>query len=619
MHIAKISLVAIRSIAHYFILNFILNMLFATAVFAMENVLEVSELNQDTVSLTQYFSVLEDSTTALTLADLQLPENNSRFQPHVSFSDALNYGYTKSAYWLRLSLKNSSNKAVERMIEMDQALLEHLDFYYPSEHLSYQTIKTGYSKPFANRPHKSRNFVFPILIPANSDYVVFLRIETPNILVIPTHLWEPKAFYAHERNDYIIQFLYYGIMLAMVIINFLLYLNLKDINYLLFTLSVFFGVLAHVCASGVGSEFIFGDSATFLAQRGTSISLSLSMAILILFGQRMLETKTLMPKIDDYIKVFIGLFVILVIASIIAFQTVAKFVALFQLLTIVLLLIIPLICALKGQRGAYFFLGTFAAIGVFLILRFLMGFNVLPISPLFDYGTLIGQEVEVFMLSFALADRYKSIHLEKENTQQLLVETLKTSEHILEMRVQERTTELKIANRKLKALSTTDGLTGIANRRNFDESLIEEWQRAKSTKQSLALMLLDVDWFKKYNDFYGHQMGDECLKAVAQILKDNLPRKGDLVARYGGEEFVLLLPETSSDEAFNVAQKICTTFQVLAMPHNVSDFGYVSVSIGVAVITPIKDITPHHLIKAADDALYIAKNQGRNKAVLAVN
>ncbi|MDD5214439.1 MAG: diguanylate cyclase [Methylococcales bacterium] len=607
----------VRNSWRYFLILFCL-WLIANNAFAEDNVLDVSKFNQDAVSLTQYFAVLEDSTTALTLADLQLPENSRRFQTNLSPSAALNYGYTTSAYWLRLALKNSSDKPIERMLEMDQPLLERLDFYYPSEHFGYQAIETGYSKPFANRPHKSRNFVFPIVIPASSDYVVFLRVETPNSIIIPCHLWEPKAFYAHERGDYVIQSLYYGIMLAMVIINFLLYLNIKDINYLLFTLSVIFGVLSHICVSGIGSEFIFGDN-PFLAKSGTGISVSLSFIMLLLFARRMLDTETLMPKLDNCIKFFIGMFLICVIFFIISFQTVAKFAALFQLTTTFLLLIIPLICALKGQRGAYFFLGTFATLSIFLVLRFLALFNVLSISPLFEYGTLIGQEVEVFMLSFALADRYKSIHLEKENAQQLLVENLKNSEHVLEIRVQERTTELEIANRKLKALSRTDGLTGIANRRNFDETLIEEWQRAKSTKQSLALMLLDVDWFKKYNDFYGHQMGDECLKAVAQILKDNLSHKGDLVARYGGEEFVFLMPETRSDEAFNVAQKICTTFQVLAMPHNVSDFGYVSVSIGVAVITPTENVTPHNLIHVADEALYSAKNQGRNRAVLAMN
>lgn len=294
-------------IAKAIILNFVLSVLFAATVFATENVLEVSELNQDAVSLTQYFSILEDSTAALTLADLQSPENIHRFQTDLPPREALNYGYTTSAYWLRLSLKNSHHQPIERMLEIDQALLENLDFYYPTEHFGYQIIKTGYSKPFVNRPHKSRNFVFPILIPANSDYVVFLRIETPNGLIIPAHLWEPKAFYAHERNDYVIQSLYYGIMLAMVIINFLLYLNLKDINYLLFTLSVIFGVFSHICVSGIGSEFIFGDN-PFLAKIGTNVGVSLSVCMLLLFARRMLDTATLMPKLDNCIKVFIGLF-----------------------------------------------------------------------------------------------------------------------------------------------------------------------------------------------------------------------------------------------------------------------------------------------------------------------
>jgi diguanylate cyclase (GGDEF)-like protein len=612
MHTAKMLQIAIRLITQCLILS----VFFVSPIFAANKTLNVSELTQESISLAPYFSVLEDSTTSLAFTDLQLSENISRFKTNLPPRETLNFGYSGSAYWLCLSLKNSSDKSIERILEIDQPLLEHLDFYFPVENLGYQKIQTGYSQPFSSRPYKSRNFVFPISLPAHSEYVVFFRFTTPNGIIIPATLWERDAFYVHERDDYIIQAVYYGIMLAMVTINFLLYLNLKDINYLLFSLSVTFGVISHLGVSGIGSEFIFGNSA-FLAKTSTSIGVSISSGILLLFAQQMLGTATLMPTIDKGIKGLVALFFISVIFMIVDFDSVAPFAAMIQLLSTFFTIIIPFICVIKGQRSAYFFLGTFATVSFFLGLKLLALFGVLPITPLIMHGTLIGQEVEVFMLSFALADRYKSIRLEKENAQKQLVENLKNSEHLLEMRVQKRTAELEIANQKLKALSTTDGLTGIANRRSFDEALIERWQLAKNYQQSLALMLLDVDWFKKYNDFYGHQMGDECLKMVAKILKDSVSHQSDLVARYGGEEFVFLMPQTNSEEALSNAQKICTTFQVLAMPHGESDFGYVSVSIGIAAVIPTENITPHELIKATDDALYNAKEHGRNRAVLA--
>jgi diguanylate cyclase (GGDEF)-like protein len=126
-----------------------------------------------------------------------------------------------------------------------------------------------------------------------------------------------------------------------------------------------------------------------------------------------------------------------------------------------------------------------------------------------------------------------------------------------------------------------------------------------------------VDWFKKYNDFYGHQKGDECLKDVAKVLAENVSRTGDLVARYGGEEFVFILPATKNDVALQMAQKICHAFEKLGLPHELSNFNFVSVSIGVAAIIPTANIQPKNLIQMADAALYLAKEQGRNQAIMA--
>ena len=177
--------------------------------------------------------------------------------------------------------------------------------------------------------------------------------------------------------------------------------------------------------------------------------------------------------------------------------------------------------------------------------------------------------------------------------------------------------ELQVLNRKLEALSTTDELTGIANRRRFDEVLAIEWSRAARSKQSLALALLDIDWFKKYNDHYGHQAGDECLRSVTRAFNYSFCRTGDLVARYGGEEFVFIAPATDGENALSMAKKICATLQALALPHEVSGFGCVTASIGVAAIVPGEADTPDMLVNAADKALYRAKELGRNRAILA--
>ncbi|WP_028865738.1 sensor domain-containing diguanylate cyclase [Psychromonas aquimarina] len=182
--------------------------------------------------------------------------------------------------------------------------------------------------------------------------------------------------------------------------------------------------------------------------------------------------------------------------------------------------------------------------------------------------------------------------------------------------IAERTNELEAANRKLAALSITDGLTGLGNRRYFDEKLEQEWSRASRTQQPLALGMIDVDWFKKYNDHYGHQMGDECLKSVSNVLSSSIGRTGDLVARYGGEEFAFIAAATDTEGARVIAEKFRETLQRQALPHAGSEFGFVSASIGVAVMTPAEGEELVSLIKAADKALYLAKEQGRNRVAL---
>jgi len=188
----------------------------------------------------------------------------------------------------------------------------------------------------------------------------------------------------------------------------------------------------------------------------------------------------------------------------------------------------------------------------------------------------------------------------------------------LEKLVAARTGELEQSNRKLAALSTTDGLTGVSNRRGFDLALETEWRRAARTGQSIALSMLDVDFFKKYNDRYGHQAGDATLRAVADLITAHGRRTSDLVARYGGEEFALLSAATDVSDAFGVAEAICTELERLALPHEDSPFGRVTISIGVAVLVPTEDGSPTRLVELADQALYRAKQRGRNQALLAV-
>ena len=179
------------------------------------------------------------------------------------------------------------------------------------------------------------------------------------------------------------------------------------------------------------------------------------------------------------------------------------------------------------------------------------------------------------------------------------------------------THELSGINADLREQSAQDSLTGIPNRRSFDTAFEQEWNHGTRSGKPLALIMGDVDHFKRYNDTYGHQRGDDCLKAIAGAMREAARRKVDLVARYGGEEFAMLLPDTSPVSALLVAGRVLELVRGLHLPHASSPTsGHVTMSLGVCAAVPRQELRAEDLVKVTDRALYDAKSKGRNQAVL---
>jgi diguanylate cyclase (GGDEF)-like protein len=226
----------------------------------------------------------------------------------------------------------------------------------------------------------------------------------------------------------------------------------------------------------------------------------------------------------------------------------------------------------------------------------------------------------------ALAESFTQMSRELQESRQQLEDYSKSLEQkvsdrtqSLEQEIQRRATAetaLQSANQELQNLAYLDGLTQIANRRQLDQQLLQEWQRLKRDQQPLSFILCDVDYFKQYNDTYGHQAGDECLQHIAQAIAAAARRPPDLAARYGGEEFAMLLPNTSPEGAMAVAQKIQAQIKFLQLPHSTSEVGpYVTASFGVTSIIPTESQNPEFILAQADHALYQAKKKGRDRIV----
>jgi len=255
--------------------------------------------------------------------------------------------------------------------------------------------------------------------------------------------------------------------------------------------------------------------------------------------------------------------------------------------------------------------------GTLLHLRFWLALVLLTVIGAI-YALLIGyqraQPVDILaalLLFYAMASAiallggYRVEHTARRQFLQARLLSLKQS-------------ELELANHQLQELVDQDGLTGIANRRHFDQQLITEWNRARRGGYPLSLLLIDLDFFKNYNDTYGHQAGDDCLIVVGSVLRAHTQRSGDVAARYGGEEFAMILPATDEADAEEIGWRVVRDIASYRIPHRASRAAdVVTASVGVACVVPAPLQTPRDLLGWADEALYEAKGSGRNRVVVA--
>lgn len=214
-----------------------------------------------------------------------------------------------------------------------------------------------------------------------------------------------------------------------------------------------------------------------------------------------------------------------------------------------------------------------------------------------------------------LPDKIELVARIRAHSKTYMLQMQRDAAYLEMQKLQEQLTE---SNEILQRLSTLDGLTGIANRRHFDATLQNEWKMGLRQKTPLSLIMVDIDFFKKFNDGYGHQGGDDCLKEVAQTLDETISRPGDFIARYGGEEFVIVLPRTDAKGAAVIAEQLRANVEAKHIAHAYSSVAdHVSISLGIATMKPDNSNKPENLIAKADEALYKAKEAGRNRFFVA--
>lgn len=591
--------------------------------FASVKALDVDRITNQSVPLTEYFAVLADPGKTLTLTEVQTPEFAERFESKHSISQPLAYGTSTTPYWFRFRMLNPTQQSVQRIIEVDFPRISDIQLYSPAPDGSYQVQHTGAAQPFTTRPFANRNFVFPVTLPAEAEQTYYFRLQSNTNLLVPAKVWPPAAYQEHVRRDYMVQAWYYGIATAMGLFNLLLFIALRERIYLIYVIFAATTMVTFAAFFGLAHEF-FWPAAGIWAEKAMSITAVLQASIFAIFTRHMLNTRLIVPRLDRGLILVIGILLLLLLGDLASIPGAFIIGQIVVMAVYGLIFGIAIYCVINRERRAYFFLIAFTFYLLGVIIYTLTSMGLLAHNGFTANAGQIGSGLEMLLLAFALADRFNMIRREKYLAQeeallskQALLDSLRASERQLEARVTLRTEELSMAMSKLQALSLTDGLTGIANRRQFDAVLSAEWRRAQRSGAPLALALLDVDHFKKFNDRYGHLQGDDCLKKVAQTLQQNISRPAELVARYGGEEFAFILPDTDGSDAALLGQKVCDALCAFNIPHADSDLGYLTACVGVASTIPQPGESPETLIKAADNALYSAKAGGRNQVVLA--
>lgn len=565
---------------------------------------------------------LPDRHRSLDLAGvLATPDNVWRVDP----GKVLKLGYDDTAWWLRFSVKNDAFQEKNLLLDFGWPLLDYLDVYILKDGATVTHWATGDQRPSASRPVDARTFVFPLAIPAGETRQVMLRLDLRDGVydLIPLTLWEPAPFFAAKQKFNLIMGCYFGAILALLIYALLLFASTRERSLLYYMAYLGSFALWIVGYLGYGNQYLWPDSPWWSNQYGTGTAVPVMM-LATLFITHFLETKCRTPRLHRLLWALTMLGIIPMLAVVADSWQVPVWIEGFIYFHTALLVSIMMVYVVAtwvvyrgGFKPARFFALGWASMFLGILVYELSQIpGLLPSNILVDNSMIIGSAMEFLLLSLAIGDRIKIQRDAKLEAERQLAELKSTYAGNLEAQVEARTRELREAMAKIATLARTDELTGLSNRRAFNEVFEREHRRARRANTALALCMVDIDWFKAYNDRYGHQAGDEALRCFAARLALNLQRPSDQVFRLGGEEFAVLMTNGNGyNNCLRFVENLCREVADMSLFHHDNPVATMTASFGLVYCEPGAALSMNAMVSEADVALYEAKKSGRNRVV----
>ncbi len=576
--------------------------------------------------LAPYLKILEDQTGQLTFEDVSRKEYRDAFRPHEG-PHAPNFSYTRSTWWLRFEL-DARVAEDDWLLELAYPLVQDITAYIETETGRFTEIETGSRRPFHERPLSYRAFLFPLPRAPGSSAAgdsearhmdarglaagddpgaagaagaagapgaatwegrdqpqrsesrsVYLRARSDAALILPLRLWERDAFTAAHGREHLLLGLYFGVAAIMVLYNLFLFVLVRHRRYMLYVAYIVSIALFHLGLTGIGFQYLWPDW-PWWANRSVVLFNFAGGLFLLLFASEVLQLRVRASQLYHVLTAVAVALAVMLPFSLILPYTVAMRSGIVGFAVAATVLLIAVFGSLmRGHKPARYLLVAWIFLifgGVLLTGRSLA---IFPHTFLTMFGIQLGSTFEIVILSLALADHTRRLQRER---------------------------------REAEHRAATDALTGLHNRRYFEDLGPRLMADAQDRERPLSIILIDADGFKRINDSYGHDAGDQVLRILGRKLKQNL-RDQDCVARYGGDEFSILLADTGAAAAAVTAEKLRRTIET--EPVHLDEYRIVQPTISLGVAAREDELEFARLVKKADHALYLAKQRGRNLVV----